>query len=267
MISSEQYSQLVPLASPSKFGAVKIKGSSVIDTRLYLRLLWDYVQSKYRKAEWRRQIIDNLDTITSSSDYDLVIVSPGSSIATLWPSLLPYLHLTIGYHLVYPDPGAAPPIGSCVPPQPLQYALLSGEYMIPHPSRPNYLLCGATKETTSYHSPRKELSLHAIKPRLHPFLCELYPALETVEPIETWGGIRTFIKRKPRVPATGEKGERYTPPALPLIDRHPVLSHVWLMTGFGSRGLIHHSITGDYLAQAIKQNDISLVPKELRLEE
>jgi glycine/D-amino acid oxidase-like deaminating enzyme len=266
MISSEEYSRLVPLAAPSKYGAVRIKGSSVIDTRLYLRLLWDYVQSKYRKSEWRRQIIDNLDTITSS-DYDLVIVSPGSSIAKLWPPLLPYLHLTIGYHLLYPDPGCC---SGHTPPQPLQYALLSGEYMIPHPSIPNHLLCGATKETTSYHSPRKELSLQAIKPRLHPFLCELYPSLETVEPTETWGGIRTFIKRKPRLTdrGGGESGrERYTPPALPLIDRHSTLSHVWVMTGFGSRGLIHHSIVGDYLAKAIKEDNLSIVPKELRLEE
>jgi glycine/D-amino acid oxidase-like deaminating enzyme len=246
------------LAAPSKFGAVRIKGSSVVDTKLYLRLLWDYVQSQYHQAEWSREAIQNPDPLASK--YDLVIISPGSSIATLWPSLLPYLHLTIGYHLLYPDPGA-------VSSNPLNYALLSGEYMIPHPSIPNHVLCGATKETTSYHSPRKELSLQAIKPRLHPFLCELYPPMKTVEPIETWGGIRTFIKRKPRLCPTTENGERYTPPALPLIDRHPEHPHVWVMTGFGSRGLIHHSIVAEYLAKAIDLNDLSTVPKELRLDD
>lgn len=226
----------------------------MIDTRLYLRLLWEYVQSLYKDAEWSRQVILNVDSV--SKFHDLVIVSPGSSTAILWPALLPYLHLTVGYHLLYPDPGAASN-------NPLKYSLLSGEYMIPHPSIPNHLLCGATKESTSYHSPRKELSLAAIKPRLHPFLCQLYPSLSTVEPISTWGGVRTFIRRKP-IPS--ENGERFTPPALPIIDRHPEHPHIWVMTGFGSRGLIHHSIAGDYLAQAIEANDLSVVPKELRLE-
>lgn len=243
----------MPLAAPSKFGAVRIKGSSVVDTNLYLRLLWEYIQSQYKVAEWSQKIIHNVDSVLSG--HDLVIVSPGSSTATLWPTLLPYLHLTIGYHLLYPDPGAA--TGNL-----LKYSLLSGEYMIPHPSIPNHLLCGATKETTSYHSPIKELSLATVKPRLHPFLCELYPPLAEVEPISTWGGIRTFIRRKP---TPSPNGEKYTPPALPIIDRHPQYPHVWLMTGFGSRGLIHHSIVGDYLAQAIDANDISVVPNELRI--
>lgn len=41
-------------------------------------------------------------------------------------------------------------------------------------------------------------------------------------------------------------------------------SNVWMMTGFGSRGLIHHALLADYLFQSIINDDESMIPMFLR---
>jgi glycine/D-amino acid oxidase-like deaminating enzyme len=47
---------------------------------------------------------------------------------------------------------------------------------------------------------------------------------------------------------------------LPIVDRLPGYSNVWLHCGFGSRGLILHGLTSHYLAQAIAQGDDRVIP-------
>jgi hypothetical protein len=54
---------------------------------------------------------------------------------------------------------------------------------------------------------------------------------------------------------------------LPIIFKNPFIKHkkVWFLTGFGSRGLIHHSLIADFLVKSIiNNNDEKFIPIELR---
>jgi glycine/D-amino acid oxidase-like deaminating enzyme len=61
---------------------------------------------------------------------------------------------------------------------------------------------------------------------------------------------------------------------LPIIGKVPIQScstlndsgksNVWMMTGFGSRGLVHHALLADYLCQSIINDDESIIPMFLR---
>jgi hypothetical protein len=47
---------------------------------------------------------------------------------------------------------------------------------------------------------------------------------------------------------------------LPLVSRHPFDQDTWLVTGFGSRGLIHHALVSRAVVQAAIERDVGLVP-------
>lgn len=136
---------------------------------------------------------------------------------------------------------------------------------MPHPSKPNHLLCGSTKESISLsdHSTNwnncqnTTKTVQDVKSELHEKLCQIYPPLKFVEPIETWSGIRTFIKRNSTTNSVSN--------SFPIIDRHEKYPHIWLVTGYGSRGLILHQIVAKYLANAIESDSIDVIPSELRL--
>jgi glycine/D-amino acid oxidase-like deaminating enzyme len=64
---------------------------------------------------------------------------------------------------------------------------------------------------------------------------------------------------------------------LPIIGKVPIQNrnssslndsgsstNVWMMTGFGSRGLVHHALLADYLCQSIINDDESIIPMFLR---
>merc|ERR1711998_262350 len=51
---------------------------------------------------------------------------------------------------------------------------------------------------------------------------------------------------------------------LPRVGKLPKFPNVWFITGFGSRGLIHHALVADHLVQASLNKDESLIPEMLR---
>lgn len=53
-----------------------------------------------------------------------------------------------------------------------------------------------------------------------------------------------------------------TPTKLPFLGRYKQKS--WFMTGLGSKGLLHHSILGKYLARAILVQNPDLIPSDVR---
>ena len=266
MIDSIKFSKLLPHANVSKYGGIIIKNSSVINTPLYLQELWNFIESSSSsQAKWIQESITSLESIITK--YDLIIVACGSSSSQLWPSILPFIHLTRGYNLVYPDPGGITTTDLDINTiKPLQYSILSGNYIFPHPSKSNHLLCGSTKESvhvsniseiSQNNSRYNAKSIQEVKDELHDMLCEIYPPLQSLEPIETWSGIRTFISRKSNLGSTLV--------SLPVIDRHEKYPHVWLVTGFGSRGLIHHQLVAKYLLSAIENNSLDNIPPQLLL--
>jgi hypothetical protein len=42
------------------------------------------------------------------------------------------------------------------------------------------------------------------------------------------------------------------------------INNVWMMSGFGSRGLIHHSLVAEYLVKSILANDENIIPSCLK---
>lgn len=167
MIDQIQFQKLLPHATSSKYGGVILKNSSIVNTRLYLQELWSYLGNHFSSIQLIQQPILSLDSI--ASQYDLIIVACGSYSHHLWSSIQPFIHLTRGYNLVYPDPAFSSTHNSSMI-SPLQHAILSGEYVIPHPSQPNHLLCGATKESlpplsssSSNHLTNNQKSIQDIK--------------------------------------------------------------------------------------------------------
>lgn len=51
---------------------------------------------------------------------------------------------------------------------------------------------------------------------------------------------------------------------LPIVGKLPNYENIWLLTGFGSRGLLHHAVLSDYLCQAIITKNHNLIPIELQ---
>lgn len=53
-------------------------------------------------------------------------------------------------------------------------------------------------------------------------------------------------------------------PKVPLVVQHPTYDNVIAVTGLGSRGLLYHSLIGEYIARALSSNDFNVIPEELR---
>ena len=170
---------------------------------------------------------------------------------------LPFKYV-IGSTIILPDPVSASSDG--VKKFGLNNAVISGEYVIPHPSKSGYLLCGATKENVIQpeQTAWSKCNPNALD-ELIPKLVRLYPPLGKIDISSSlkeniWRGVKIYANR------SGCMGQ----PRLPLVTRHPVVSNCWLVTGFGSRGLIHHSTVAKSVIAAIRNDNLAKIPLELR---
>jgi glycine/D-amino acid oxidase-like deaminating enzyme len=250
-------------------GATLIKQSAVVDVRSYLAGLWSYVQNNTANATWLIERVHSIDELWQR--FDVVVVAAGPSSAHIWKDGTAGLKFSMNRGRIF----------SCVESagRPLRHAIVAGEYAFPHPSREGVIVCGATKENISL--PGEEAGQaenevvfstgEAWEP-LRDKVAKIYPPVAAATtPISSWHGYRMYIDR-------GAGKSR-----LPIVCKHDTLANVWLITGFGSRGLVHHALAARHLVAAIarKEEGVSIeedddgkrrnaedyygIPKELRV--
>lgn len=235
-ITSSQFYELFPKSLPGIVGAVRINSSRIVDTPKYLQGIWHYVKGNATEAVWKQCVVDDLSELRLQ--YDAIAVCCGDSSKDVWEKnssdILP-LTQTHGQSFLYKDPFER---------NGLKDALISSKYIIPHPSRPGYLLCGATRESTHRNSRDEDIS-DALS-GIH----ELYPALRNCQSEGHWKGNRVIFKRKCSA-------------NLPVLVSHENIPECWLLTAFGSRGLIHHALLAKYLINAMIHKEVHQVPEAL----
>jgi glycine/D-amino acid oxidase-like deaminating enzyme len=92
--------------------------------------------------------------------------------------------------------------------------------------------------------------LQAAESQLLGRLLQRYPSLAGRRPFAAIAGTRLVTQR-------GELGR------LPIVGRLPGSGNVWIHAGFGSRGLILHALTANFLRDAIAAGDESRIPSHL----
>ena len=97
--------------------------------------------------------------------------------------------------------------------------------------------------------------IHSAESLLKDSLLEIVPELRLLSPKRVSAGVR--------VSTLDPKANGV--PRLPLILQHPKHRHIWAITGFGSKGLIYHSMVSKYIVSGALIGDINLVPPEFRL--
>ena len=187
---------------------------------------------------WEMEAVKDIETQLGL--YDAVIVASGVGVSTLWPlregEELPFKFVR-GQNLYYKR--ADIDIGKA--------AVLCGEYVCPIGDD---LVCGATHEYGELLDiENKPPNMEQAKALLDEKITRLVPKMDQSNPYKSKAGIRVASQRT-------HLGK------LPVIAEHPLHpGRLWLLTGFGSRGLIHHALLGRTLANAIVLKEA--IPEEL----
>jgi hypothetical protein len=182
----------------------------------YLRALWCAVQDAGAGGRWESRRIESLAEV--SGEHDALIVTAGAGTTGLIsPRPLP-VEMVHGRTLIFPNPHG------------LRSAILCGEYVAPGvgPEGEPILRCGATREygARPQAGGAGSAALAEAEARLRPKLHALYPPLAEMTPLEVTAGTRVSSKRS----GLGK---------LPIAGR--LSGALWVYTGLGGRGLIHHA--------------------------
>ncbi|MFN3545076.1 MAG: glycine oxidase ThiO [Thiobacillus sp.] len=118
-----------------------------------------------------------------------------------------------------------------------------GLYVIPR--RDGHILVGSTLEDAWFDKSTDD----ATRQRLHREAAELLPALVDAEPVQHWAGLR------PGAPAN-----------IPVIDRHPDFSNVYVNTGHYRYGVTMAPAAADLLADLVEGKEPALDPAPYRWE-
>lgn len=250
--TADELMELLP-DPPLDFNGLIYRKGAVVHTEAYFRALWKACEQS-GQIEWVQERVSAFENLLD--DFDSVIVCAGaasraiSNIACL--SIMPCRGQNIRYRPRQPSTKAA------------EYPVISGKYIVPDLfTGSGTVLAGATFEycDAAKESPQEfvigttppnlefavqELAEHL--QRLSPMLSELW------EPVESFAGVRALPPRslEGSIPIAGE------------IRSVPNRKTAWLLTGLGSRGLLHHAFLAKVLARAVIAGDETLIPAKAR---
>ncbi len=260
-------------------GAVRVKNAVLVNSPVYLNALWAAIAQNCPDVEWKLRRIESIGEL--STQYDAVILACGAGILKLCNDVaLPVgnkvdsIRLVRGQNALFERNDATEDDTTNK-----QDIYLSGEYVIPYTppadtnfingkdttgKKKHYLLGGCTHEHITslqyeqlYSTGDKHPDLSVLQKQIHHRLQRLYPTMHRdYTPVRTTAGTKVVTNRGTlgRLPVVGR-----------LHTQNQALSNVWIHTGFGSRGLILHALTSNYLSEAIIHNDESRIPECLHL--
>ena len=231
----------------SCIGGVLFLKSDVVDTPAYLRCLWDLVLASCPAAAWKCDRVSTASMAGLSKRFDAVVVAAGPGVPSLWAdgsaSALPFNYVR-GQNILYRQDSQ----------RTVSSPMLCGEYIIPSADGLT-ITCGSTQEHINElgvldelePAPCLDTATKLLRERLL-HLCPVLPASLTVSDCKA--GVRVVAKRC-------NLGR------VPKISRHRLLPNAWLLTGFGSRGLVHHAFAADQLVRAVLAGHTDSVPPEM----
>lgn len=191
-----------------------IQSGMVINCPLYLQGLWKACEQKGAILQ-----IEEVSNLQSLDDFDLMIITAGSSTAQ-FPELSPLrLFLVKGQLLEYRWdenlPDLVLPISSTI-------------YMVMHPTKQSFF-AGATYERQFKDArPDIDVAMKYIQPKVK----EILPALIEAKVIGCQAGIR--VSTPDHLPKYGAINER-----------------IWYLTGMGSKGLLYHGLYAQKLVECL----------------
>jgi glycine/D-amino acid oxidase-like deaminating enzyme len=242
---------------PANLSALLAKKAMVVDTPMYLRALWDACHDSGR-VMWKQQRVDAFEDLFH--DFDTVIICAGAgarAVSNL--ASLPILACK-GQNLILRPRSLMGGSMASLPALPV----ISGKYVVPDLFRGSgTLLAGATFEYCDdrEYDPRL-FAAGLTPPDIDYALRELSEPLGVIAPmlLDLWE------------PVTVNCGVRALPPrsadgSIPMageITGAPTGKSAWLITGLGSRGLLHHAMLGKLVARAAISGIAEHIPPEAR---
>ncbi|EKX54524.1 hypothetical protein GUITHDRAFT_100001 [Guillardia theta CCMP2712] len=245
-----------------------------VNGRNYSRALWEHCKraSGGGSIEWVRRDVGGLADVGDLQAESVVVCLGYGSVMLRELQGLP-IKCVAGQSLEFVRRGDEP--------SDLKVSLLAGKYISPLRDGDRLrLYCGATQEHgTVQELVRRGADVEKAKQELIPELTALYPELGT----DCWAPTKVSLSLLPcRTAATDSPWQsRYGIRALTSRENEGRLplcgllrsgpggsmlsnSDVWVLTGFGSRGLIHHALLGEMMAKAVMHRDPSHLPPELQ---
>lgn len=236
MEDCEQYANRIGVRSKA-LGAAVMKRTITIDTCRYLMGMWETIKkSTHCEATWSCLDVKNINEV--EENHDALIISSGVGVAKLWPwpqavegGLSVPLKFVRGQNLLYKNQNS------------LKFSVLCGEYVVPRESD-GLLIAGATHEYAELETlldrggrPDPAIAQQLLQEKV----TSLYPSLASLSPVGCNAGVRVVTPRT-------NLGK------VPLIAQSSTDPTQWLLTGFGSRGIIHHALFSKLLVSRILEN-------------
>ena len=225
-----------------------MENAFLIDTPAYLASLWEAMLKTMTPATeltWEAGEVCSAEAELNNG-YDVVVIASGAGVSRLWrqqgrEAVLPFKYVR-GQNLYFEREHVAEGLDAA--------AVLSGEYVCPIGEKD--LVCGATHEYGDLADiANKPADVEVAARLLRAKIDRLVPKLQGHTPYACKAGVRVTSRRT-------HFGK------LPVIANHPEHDgRLWLLTGFGSRGLIHHALMGRLLAARITEQ--VAIPGELVL--
>jgi len=211
-------------------GGAIIKNSININCPLYLESMWGYINHN-SNANWIAKDIDKEEFTSLFDQNDIVIAACSTGITKLHDvneddRVLNKLKYVRGQN-IYIKMNENDRMNN----------IINGRYVVcKEVDHDKVYLCGATYEYTEDEQLYAPPNIDVAKDMLLDKLSELNKDLKHREVIGVNAGVRlTTIKSK--------HGK------IPFIRRHQSQDHVWFVGGFGSHGLIHHSLVAEAVAE------------------
>lgn len=246
----------------------EIRGGCVLDPLSYLEGLWTLLchtamntdtTLTWVVADARKEMeaVRSSPSLSESDGYRVVRICALGAAAVderVWPDapVLSKLGLERGRNIVLDNSSSGDGEGV------LRYARIQGEYVVPNFGGGRIIL-GATHERQwdtigDTTSPAAEPELQMLVGKIaakglygHGDGAEVDLSAQNIQVTD---GVRVQAKNT-------HLGR------LPLVSRHPFDQDTWLVTGFGSRGLIHHALVSRAVVQAAIERDVGLVPSAI----
>ena len=226
-------------------GGAIIKNSFNINCPLYLESMWGYI-NHYSNANWITKDIDKEEFTSLFDQNDIVIAACSTGITKLHDvnendRVLNRLKYVRGQN-IYIKMNENDKMNN----------IINGRYVVCKEldRYDKVYLCGATYEYMEDQHLYGPPNIDVAKGMLIDKLSELNQDLKHREVIGANAGVRlTTIKSK--------HGK------IPFIRRHQSQDHVWFVGGFGSHGLIHHSLVAEVVAESALTGSNSTAYPEL----
>jgi len=236
-----------------------IEGGLIVDPLEYLYGLWELAEIRAKELNkeliWDTKSLNSYDELLNLStninnNNGIIICTMGAGISNkIWGDDLP-ISYELGRNIIIDNKYN------------LNDALLNGEYVVP---MHNYqkIIFGATHERDN---DKKNVNEHytnlrnKINKKLYPLTDLLWPEIKYNDNNENILPLNCEIRKGIRV-----QSQRTHLGRIPIVDKHSKIDNCYIATGFGSRGLIHHALVAEMVINAAINNDLSYIPKEMRI--